>query len=135
MILVDTGYFLALAQPRDALHVRAVAWSAAVTEPLLVTEYVLWETVNGLSAPVDRPKAHRLLQIVSSSAGYEIVRASAELSQAGLQLHAERADKAWSWTDCISFVVMAERGIPRALTHDHHFEQAGFDALLRRDPS
>ncbi len=21
-----------------------------------------------------------------------------------------------------------------ALTHDHHFEQAGFEALLRRDP-
>jgi predicted nucleic acid-binding protein len=31
-------------------------------------------------------------------------------------------------------VVMNERGISRALTHDHHFEQAGFEALLRHDP-
>ncbi len=42
-------FFLALAQPRDALHARAVAWAKAVSEPLLVTEYVLWVTVNAFS--------------------------------------------------------------------------------------
>jgi predicted nucleic acid-binding protein len=29
---------------------------------------------------------------------------------------------------------MQRRGVTRALTYDHHFEQAGFEALLRRDP-
>jgi predicted nucleic acid-binding protein len=29
---------------------------------------------------------------------------------------------------------MRQQGILKALTHDHHFEQAGFEALLRRDP-
>ena len=32
----------------------------------------------------------------------------------------------------ISFHVMHERGILRALAYDEHFEQAGFVALLRR---
>ena len=32
---------------------------------------------------------------------------------------------------CISFVVMNERGITDALTSDHHFEQAGFQILLK----
>jgi len=32
---------------------------------------------------------------------------------------------------CISFVVMEQHGIVEALTADHHFEQAGFKALLR----
>ena len=41
-----------------------------------------------------------------------------------------RPDKAWSLTDCISFAVMAERGLTEALTADHHFEQAGFRVLL-----
>jgi predicted nucleic acid-binding protein len=36
-----------------------------------------------------------------------------------------------SLTDCISFVVMNERGIGDALTNDHHFEQAGFQILLK----
>ena len=51
MIFVDTGFLLAFAQPADGLHERAKAWASAITEPLLVTEYVLWETVNGLSKP------------------------------------------------------------------------------------
>jgi len=29
---------------------------------------------------------------------------------------------------------MKERGMTEALSHDHHFEQAGFVALLRGDP-
>ena len=35
-------------------------------------------------------------------------------------------------TDCISFVVMEERGIRDALTADEHFKQAGFQPLLRK---
>ena len=38
----------------------------------------------------------------------------------------KRPDKAWSLTDCISFVVMDEQGLREALTGDRHFAQAGF---------
>jgi predicted nucleic acid-binding protein len=38
-------------------------------------------------------------------------------------------------TDCISFSAMAHAGAIDALTADHHFEQAGFTALLRHEPS
>jgi predicted nucleic acid-binding protein len=34
-------------------------------------------------------------------------------------------------TDCSSFLIMWQYGIDAALTYDKHFEQAGFDALLR----
>jgi uncharacterized protein len=34
-------------------------------------------------------------------------------------------------THCISFAVMAELGLNEALTADHHYQQAGFRALLR----
>jgi predicted nucleic acid-binding protein len=134
MIGVDTGFFLALCQPRDGLHTRAHAWAKALAEPLLVTEYVLWETVNALSQPVDRPKAHALVGLVRAAAGYEMVPASTDLFTKGLHLHEQRPDKEWSLTDCISFIVLSERGISRVLAHDHHYEQAGFEALLRRDP-
>jgi predicted nucleic acid-binding protein len=39
--------------------------------------------------------------------------------------------KGWSLTDCISFVVMQQQGITQVLTGDHHFEKAGFTALLK----
>jgi predicted nucleic acid-binding protein len=135
MPLIDTGYLIALLNPHDQLHARADAWSTHVTQGLVITEYVIWETVNFFSKPVNRAKVHALLAHLRSTGRYEIVAASSELFEAGLRVHAERPDKEWSLTDCISFVVMERRGITRALSYDQHFEQAGFEALLRHDPS
>ena len=51
-------------------------------------------------------------------------------SKRALDQYERRPDKDWSLTDCLSFLLMEERGITEALTADHHFEQAGFRALL-----
>jgi len=127
VILADAGYLIALFSRDDELHGRAVAWAAS-----LVTEYVAWECVNFLSRPRHRQTAHAI--VAWARAECEWLDATGELFQAGLKLHRERPDKAWSLTDCISFYVMSERGMTRALAYDLHFEQAGFEALLRRDP-
>lgn len=57
--------------------------------------------------------------------------ASRELLDNALDLYHQHADKEWTLTDCISFVVMREQELTEALTQDHHFEQAGFVALLK----
>ena len=134
MILVDSGFLLALAQSTDALHRRAVAWAESLSEPLLITEYVLCETVNSLSKRADRPRAHRIVETILDDPNYTVVPASPDLFAAGLRLHRDRPDKEWSLTDCVSFHLMLERGVTRALAHDVHFQQAGFEALLRSDP-
>ena len=134
MILLDTGYFIALFTPGDELHARAAAWSLRLNEPLLVTEYVLWECVNTFSKPCDRASAHALIDHVTAEPTYEVVPASAGLLAAALRFHRDRPDKEWSLTDCASFYLMGQRGLTRALAYDRHFEQAGFQALLRHDP-
>jgi predicted nucleic acid-binding protein len=134
MFFLDTGYFIALFTPDDNLHDRAVAWSLHLREPTLVTEYILWECVNTFSKPKDRPSAHALVEQVQTDPACELVPASSALFATGLQLHRDRSDKEWSLTDCISFHLMRERNVTRALAYDIHFEQAGFEALLRRDP-
>jgi predicted nucleic acid-binding protein len=96
MILADSGYLIALAKPRDALHSRAVAWSRHIDEPLLVSEYVLLETVNFLSLVRDRSKAHTLVEQVMNLPSFAFVPASPELFAAGLRLHRNRSDKEWS---------------------------------------
>jgi len=135
MIFADTGYFIAQIQTRDELHERAVRWSQHANEPLLTTEYVLVEVADALSAPLNRARLHTFLAFLRRSSKCAIIPASPQLFEAGLQLHAARPDKEWSLTDCISFVVMRERGVSRALAYDHHFEQAGFEPLLRREPA
>jgi predicted nucleic acid-binding protein len=134
MILIDTGFLLALAQPSDSLHERAVHCAAQISDSLVVTEYVLCETVNSLSKRADRQRGHRILHVIQNNARYSIIAASPDLFTAGLKLHKTRMDKDWSLTDCISFHVMNERGITQALAFDEHFEQAGFVALLRIAP-
>ncbi len=70
MILIDTSYLVALLNPQDQLHSRALAWTNALSEMSLVTEYVLWETVNFFSKPVNRPKVHALVEHVRTSGSY-----------------------------------------------------------------
>jgi uncharacterized protein len=48
-----------------------------------------------------------------------------------VDLFEQRQDKDRSLTDCLSFVVMQDEGIALALTGDKHFEQAGFNPLLK----
>ena len=42
----------------------------------------------------------------------------------------KRPDKDWSFVDCTSFITMKNERLIEALTEDHHFEQAGYRALL-----
>lgn len=62
---------------------------------------------------------------------FEVVPGSDAWFDRGVSRYQQRTDKSWSLTDCISFVLMEERGIREALTGDHRFEQAGFVALLK----
>jgi predicted nucleic acid-binding protein len=41
-----------------------------------------------------------------------------------------RADQGFSFVDCLSFCLMKERQVSRALTADEHFRKAGFSGLL-----
>ncbi len=80
---------------------------------------------------LDRALFLRFHEMLREDANTSIVTASSERIQDGLSLYAERPDKGWSLTDCISISVMQERGLTEALTTDHHFEQAGFKTLLK----
>ena len=133
-VFVDAGGWIALAVPTDALHARAARVFASVLQrnrSLITTEAVLFETFDALSdlrvrhlAPVLRASVERLRSL-------KIVEIDAITREAALDFHQARPDKEWSLTDCCSFVTMQQLGISESIAFDHHFEQAGFRALLR----
>jgi predicted nucleic acid-binding protein len=125
-VFADTAFFLALVNPRDQHHGRASELNAELESPLLTTAWVLLEFANALSASRSRIQFERVLTRLRAEPNVEIVLPDADLFERGCQLYIARTDKEWSLTDCISFVVMTERGLTDALTADHHFEQAGF---------
>ena len=98
---------------------------------LITTRAILLEIGNALSKKRYRKAAVELLDTLEQDPQIEIVPLSEELSEQALELFRNRPDKQWSLVDCVSFIVMQERGLTEALTTDEHFEQAGFRALLR----
>ena len=133
-VFMDTSFLLALASPRDELHRRAVMWRYVLTGPLVTTEFILLELADGLAGRKLNPTAVSIIEGLRKGPDTEIIAAESLWIARGFELYRQRADKMWSLTDCISFEIMKDRGITDALTHDHHFEQAGFRALLRHDP-
>lgn len=130
-LFADTFYLLALFNPRDAAHPRAVASSSLPQRRFVTTDWVLTEVADALSDSTNRAACVAFLDDVRRSPLVDVIPATRELFEKGWTLYAARPDKDWSLTDCISFTVMQDRGISEALTGDHHFEQAGFTALLR----
>ena len=131
---VDTGFWIAFLIRRDALHDKAHALFREVTArkaSLVCTSAVLVETLDGLASHGVRYQSSVLRQVVAQSQRLEVIHIDEALFARGWDLYQSRTDKSWSLTDCLSFVVMQQRNITDALAHDHHFEQAGFRALLR----
>ena len=130
-VFADTSFYVAALSPGDANRPRAEVVGKAFRGHVVTTEYVLLEVATFFCAAAHRGVFLGLLQTLHNDPETTVVPASPDLWQRGVALFAARPDKDWSLTDCISFVVMQERGIMETLTADHHFEQAGFVPLLK----
>jgi hypothetical protein len=130
-VFADTSFFVAAIGPRDQFHEQAVEFMRAYDGQVLTTDFVLVEFGNYLFRIKDRPFLEPVLHNIRTNPQYEIVPASRELLQRGIDRFIARTDKEWSLTDCISFVVMEGRGVTETLTSDADFAQAGFAALLK----
>jgi predicted nucleic acid-binding protein len=129
-VFADSYYFLALVNPKDQAHAKCVAYSRGSNRPLLTTQWVLVEVGDALCRGRNRAVFLSLLDDLAQDPSMTVVPAASELFASAVAMFAARPDKDWSLTDCMSFVAMTRHGLADALTSDHHFEQAGFVALL-----
>jgi len=131
-VFADTGYWAALLNPKDQLHAKAGEVSSALGKfRILTTEMVLDELLAALSKVPLRLYAIRGVEAIRSNPNVEVVPQTSLQFESAFDNYRSISDKEWSLADCASFVLMRERGLTEALAHDHHFEQAGFIALLR----
>ena len=130
-VFADAFYYLSLINTADASHERALALSRASRYLVVTTAWILTEVADALAAPGQREGFLALLGDLQADPDTAIVPPTQDLFEQGIRLYGQRLDKDWSLTDCISFVVMKQHGIAEALTGDRHFEQAGFNVLLK----
>ena len=135
-VFADAGYWIALWNPKDSLHRKALRVADALgTTSVVTTQMVLTETLDAMAGMGEfrRRLAIRMLYKLEADPKVEIVPQTDAQFRGAVERYASRSDQRWSLTDCASFLVMEERGITEALAYDRDFEQAGFAALLRED--
>ncbi len=133
-VFADTSYWIAMLNPRDQLHEKAVAVSEEISVARVVTsEMVLTELLNAFSE--SGAQLRRLVAKKANALGGNrnvlVVPQTPEQFSNAVRRYEQAADKSWSLTDCASFQIMEDKGITMVLTYDRHFTQAGFEALLR----
>jgi len=128
-VYADAFYWLATLNPDDVHYPRVSQHS--VKGRLVTTTAVCLEVMDALSHRKVRPLATRFWEDVQNNRLLDVVRLDDVLLTRAAELFSHRMDKDWSLTDCISFVVMTDRGIRTALTGDRHFEQAGFEIAFK----
>jgi hypothetical protein len=132
-VFLDTAFVIALISQSDKYHQEALQLAkqlALSRTQIVTTRAIVFEIGNALSKQQYRTQAIHFLKYLESDPQIEIVSMTEELYAKAFNLFSSHHDKSWGLIDCLSFVVMRQQHIVSALTTDHHFEQAGFRALL-----
>ncbi|MEK6590969.1 MAG: PIN domain-containing protein [Nitrospinota bacterium] len=128
-IFLDTSFIIALEDADDQNRKMAITfWNSFKKKPakLTTTTYVFDETVTFLRKRISYAKAAYVGKLILSSPMVEMVHISKEDFEKGWEMFLKYQDKYFSFTDCLSFLVMEQRNIKKALTFDEHFSQKGF---------
>jgi len=131
---LDTVYLQALVDIRDDLHPVALKVTARLGKfPSITSEMVLTELLNALCSRGGylRQAALNIVEELQQSQTVEIVPQTPQLFAEALAFYRQRQDKCYSLTDCSSMLIMRQKKISDVLTFDRHFQQEGFNALLR----
>ena len=134
-LFVDTVYLLATFDEADD-------WSNAAREVsdlfararLVTTEGVISEFLASCSrtGPNHRARAVAHVRHLKSSPRVEVVELTTELVNEGIAAYSgEFLYTRLSLQDCISILVMRQRGISEALTADREFTLAGINVLMQ----
>ena len=125
---LDTSYLIALVLNTDQYHVNALKkWqSIKGSKSFVTTSYVFDETVTYLNRRGHHAKVVEVGEKIFLSSAVELIHVNEHLFFEGWYAFCKYQDKGFSLTDCISFIVMRQRGLSTALTFDKDFSQAGF---------
>ena len=118
MIFVDTGGWYARYVTSDPDHAAAKAWFAHVPDRLVTTDYVIDELLTLLKVRGHADIAYAIgADLIAGSVGQLEYASPPDIERAWIIFSTFR-DKDWSFTDCVSRVVIERLGIKTACAFD-----------------
>ncbi len=131
-IFVDTSAWDAIADGGDPNHDVALLFRDEIAGQyqLVVTNYIMDELYTLLLMNVGYQRAvdfKAKLDVLAKEGILEVVWVSEDIAtEAWTVFERFNVDKQWSFTDCVSYVVMKQRGIIEVFAFDDDFAQMGF---------
>ena len=117
LIISDTGYFAALANPKDRYHQRALLTSKNITDDLITTWPVITETCHYLIKEVS-PKAQALLLATIKSGFIQVVEIKNSNLKQMSELIIKYSDLPMDLADASLVILAEELGHGRILSTD-----------------
>ena len=129
-VFVDTSFVLALINECDQHHDQAEALSFKFEQSFLITTVAVLLEIGNAMAKDFRAEANAIFKLLRNSDKVEVVAIDERLFAKALDIYEKYDDKTWGLVDCLSFIVMGERGVTDVLTFDRDFAEAGFTAVI-----
>jgi len=133
VIFLDTGFLLALVSERDENHGRALDVinsyrGGSLWDQVITTNHVVAEAITAVrfkAEPHNLPKGHALAVEIgrglNDGAFGKVYEVTTDEERSAFEYFARHQDKAYSFVDCISFVVMDKLDLREALSVDGDF--------------
>lgn len=131
-IFVDTGAWIALADKHDQHHQTAQTLYGIIQKnnsSLLITDYVFDETVTWLHYKINHDVACMWGDNILKSRMVEMLTVNETHIHQAWELFQAYQDQRFSFTDCVSFVVMDVLGISVVFGYDAHFSTMNFHLI------
>lgn len=128
MIFVDTSFWAALGNARDARHETAKALWMARPGVVVTSNHVLGETW----ALLNRRCGHRVAAAAAAirhSASVRVEHIAADVEDQAWEWLTRHDERAYSFVDATSFALMRKRKLANAFAFDGDFSAAGFVEL------
>ncbi len=126
-IFFDTSAIYAYINSKDPDHKKVKRSVSSHPGKLVITNYVFDEVVTLILSRLGHNTAIKVGNTLLNSPQIEKTWVTQNDEKEAWNLLSERKDKEYSFTDCISFVVMRRDDIKRYVATDYHFKQEGFE--------
>lgn len=136
-VFVDTSALIAIGNKRDFYHRQALdvrTHLKARKTNFVTTSAVLLEFGNAFSPIHLKSTAIKIIEAIRRSKKWNCIYVEESLVLRGFEFYKQMNDKEWGLVDCISMIAAKDLEIAEIFSADHHFEQAGFEILLKTAP-
>lgn len=120
-VFADTNFFVALFNPGDSLHERALSSLKQIEDrgvALAISQYIFLEVTTVLSLRRGRGVAWAVGEFLRSDPRIEYIHGDEDIHEESWRIFKEISHKNMSFIDCSTLAVMHAEGIHVLLTYD-----------------